>query len=93
MYKALKMFTYDSKTYQVGDLIKDVPSRFVSLGMVTFVDDNGKVKTPKTPNKPLTEDVKQKGEVLTEDSSDVVVIKEESENIEPIKDLKKSKKK
>lgn len=83
MFKALKMFTYDGKTYQLGDLIEKVPARLVNLGMaVEIVEKAQEVQT-------LTEDVKPVENVLVEDSSAVEVVKEDVQ----VKPLKKTKKK
>lgn len=90
MFKALKMFTYAGKTFQAGDLVESLPQRLVNLGMAVAVADKKVEK--KAQGEVLTEDVKPVETVLVEDTSAVEVVKEEA-TVEPIKALKKTKKK
>lgn len=91
-FKALKMFTYDKKMYQVGDIVENLPQRIVNLGMAVEVHGS-QAKPKKAQVKPqpqiITEDVKPVGEVLTEDTSAVEVVKEPVSAVEPVVNVEK----
>lgn len=80
----LETFTLDGKTYHKGDKIENVSKRFVELGLVAPEKALKPKAAPKVEPKAEVKEV-----LLTEDTSDVEVVKEEVKA--EVKPLKKTK--